>query len=260
MRPRGFSLLELSVVLTIISLLAGGVIAGKSVMRAAEIRTIMSSLQEYNKALASFVEKYGELPGDMSNATTIWGSHATCPGSYLTPSVNFETCNGDGNGQVTHNSTVASPNWLETYRAWQHMSASGLIFGKFTGVPSAVGNPNVSIGVNIPRGGVSGMGITMQQGSNAGGWPWFPSDYNLVFEYGAVASGAMTWTTGGALTGGEMFNFDSKIDDGRPSTGRVMELVGSARPSCVTTDVVATAQYIQSSTQRTCHIIFKTGY
>lgn len=271
MRIRGFTLLELSVVLTIISLLAGGVVAGKSIMRAAEIRTILSTLDEYTQAIGHFQEKYEELPGDMSRATQVWGAHGTCPGSSATPSTGLETCDGDGNGLITHTTLVALPNWLETYRAWQHLAAAGMIEGRFIGVPlNNTMDFSLGINANIPDGKVPGMGVAIQHYvSTAVAGIRFASDYGNVLEYGALFRETVVnngiWPIGGAMSGREMFNFDTKVDDGRPGFGKIMTFVNgfyTARglAPCTSDNDPSLANYVLTTNERTCHIIYKTGY
>jgi prepilin-type N-terminal cleavage/methylation domain-containing protein len=66
---RGFSLVELSIVLVILGLLTGGILAGQSLIRAAELRSITTQFNQYVSATQSFRDKYMALPGDMPNAT-----------------------------------------------------------------------------------------------------------------------------------------------------------------------------------------------
>jgi prepilin-type N-terminal cleavage/methylation domain-containing protein len=73
MKKTGFSLLELSIVLTIIALLAGGVVLGNSLLKSASMKRIITDVDLYKKSLEQFQEIYNELPGDMTNATQIWG-------------------------------------------------------------------------------------------------------------------------------------------------------------------------------------------
>ncbi len=112
-----FSLVELSIVLVILGLLVGGILAGQSLIRASELRTVSADVSRYNQAMLAFKDKYFALAGDITNATAFWGTAASCPGTYTTPSSDNTTCNGDGNGQVTS---------IETWRTWQQLTAAGL--------------------------------------------------------------------------------------------------------------------------------------
>ncbi|MGB1539945.1 MAG: prepilin-type N-terminal cleavage/methylation domain-containing protein, partial [Rickettsiales bacterium] len=77
----GFSLVELSIVLAIIGLLAGGILGGRNLIRSAELRSIITERKQYWDAVSIFHDRYMELPGDMSDAEDHWGA-ATCPGVY----------------------------------------------------------------------------------------------------------------------------------------------------------------------------------
>ncbi|MBN9993879.1 prepilin-type N-terminal cleavage/methylation domain-containing protein, partial [Listeria monocytogenes] len=69
----GFSLIELSIVLVILGLLTGGILAGQSLIRAAELRSVGEEYQKNRTAVATFRDKYFAIPGDMTNATSFWG-------------------------------------------------------------------------------------------------------------------------------------------------------------------------------------------
>ncbi len=47
----GFTLIELSIVLVIIGLIIGGVLVGKDLIKAAEIRATISQINKYNHAV-----------------------------------------------------------------------------------------------------------------------------------------------------------------------------------------------------------------
>ena len=61
----GFTFVELSIVLAIIGLLVGGVLVGRDLIKAAEIRGHVQQIEKYNAAANTFRSKYGGLPGDL---------------------------------------------------------------------------------------------------------------------------------------------------------------------------------------------------
>lgn len=113
---KGFTLLELSIVLVIIGLIIGGVTAGQDLIRAAELNAVNNQINQYRVAINTFKLKYNQLPGDMTNAQSYWPS---CVDNGV------NTCNGDGDGVVIFGS--------EGYRFWQHLSLAGLIAGSYNG-------------------------------------------------------------------------------------------------------------------------------
>ena len=67
-KKRGFSLIELAIVLVIIGLLSGGVLIGQSLIRNAELQAAINEVGKYKDAIATFQQKYIELPGAQKQA------------------------------------------------------------------------------------------------------------------------------------------------------------------------------------------------
>jgi hypothetical protein len=146
-----FSLVELSIVLVILGLLVGGILAGQSLIRASEIRSMATDVTNYAVAIQTFRDKYMALPGDMPNAVAFWGA-ADGAGAGMTAACATTdsrtladpraTCNGNGDGRVDYVTQSE-----ETKRAWQHLANAGLISGRYSG--TMIGGFRVA-GVDIP--------------------------------------------------------------------------------------------------------------
>lgn len=108
----GFSLVELSIVLVILGLLTGGILAGQSLIRAAELRSVASEHQRYVTATKSFQDKYFSVPGDMKNATSFWGAADGGDGlgtdCFNVKSTTATTCNGNGDTILQASNTAVS--------------------------------------------------------------------------------------------------------------------------------------------------------
>ena len=60
---KGFSLIELSIVLIIIGLLVAGITGGASLIKSAELRAVMSEVRNYQTAVNAYYTAAGKLPG-----------------------------------------------------------------------------------------------------------------------------------------------------------------------------------------------------
>src|ERR1035438_3595333 len=96
---RGFTLIEIAIVLVIIGLIVGGVLVGQNLINAAAVRAQISQIEKYNSAVNTFRGKYDALPGDISAAAAAQFGFVARSGT---------TGRGDGNGIVQgHNGNVA---------------------------------------------------------------------------------------------------------------------------------------------------------
>jgi prepilin-type N-terminal cleavage/methylation domain-containing protein len=126
---RAFSLVELSIVLVILGLLTGGILAGQSLIRASELRSVSADLQRLHSAVYTFRDKYMAVPGDMPNATRFWGIRAgtgsdlTC---HQTIGSTTGTCNGNGDGAADFIPGDGAM-FGERFLAMQHLARAGLL-------------------------------------------------------------------------------------------------------------------------------------
>ena len=239
----GFSLIELSIVLVILGLIVGGILAGLSLIRAAELRSVSVDFQSHKAAIQAFDNKYSALPGDMPNATRFWaaadggdGLGADC--HDVDVSASNATCNGNGNGLLNMNDGSLTPNGAEWYHAWVHLRNAGLIQGDFSG--RRVSDPRGALpGVNVPKSELSDAGyVLMGHNPGSGGtFNWYPGHYRLLLM---VGRGSSVGTQAPVLTSAEAWAIDTKMDDGKPGLGGVQVLHDNA--NCVT-DTDKAAQY-----------------
>lgn len=217
-----FSLVELSIVLVILGLLTGGILAGQSLIRASELRSVIADADRYMAATYTFRDKYFALPGDMTNAEQFWGAWSTGG----TPASVAGAKNGNGDGAYG----VTTPLQYERVQYFRHLSLAGLVEGSYAGSyaePVDVYEP----GVNTPRLRIGNgrMSVNSVAGSS------------IVRIYGATGNYLILQGSGAGfslLTPQETWNIDTKRDDGNPSMGGVMGLAEGALASrnCTTND------------------------
>lgn len=261
MRSPAFSLIELSIVLVILGLLTGGILAGQSLIRAAELRSVTAQTQRYLTTVYTFRDKYFALPGDMANATRFWGAaHATPATCYTTDSRTLSdpklTCDGNGTGIVAD----TGGNYYERFRFWQHLANAGLIEGSYSGIMDTSSLDNTP-GINAPSGKIPNSGYSIYYQYDATGASFFntmPITKHLIY-FGGERVGN---TFAPILVPSEAWNIDTKVDDGNPATGRIINHIGSSpiTPNCTNGDVEATAAYSLTLSDKLCGIILLPGF
>ena len=106
---RGFTLVEIAIVLVIIGLLLGGILKGQELITSARVRNLANQIEGIKAAYFGFQDRYRALPGDFSLATT---------------QITGASQNGNGNGQIESGA--------ESIAVWDHLSHAGFINGTYT--------------------------------------------------------------------------------------------------------------------------------
>lgn len=253
-----FSLVELSIVLVILGLLVGGILSGKSLIHSAELRSITSDYQQYVTAIHSFRDKYFQLPGDMNNATAIWGKdNANCPADSGAAAANG-TCNGNGDGTIRFG-TVASGTG-EAFQAWKQLGLAGMIPGNYTGIAGAtlstIGDAaDHSYGTNSPKSRITnaGWGITHFDNSATVTTIWTSRNH---LNWLTIGGNDHMYADDPFLTPEDAWNLDTKMDDGKPATGNIESLITWALVVCADLPT-SSGTYQLSQTGQNCSLIFK---
>ncbi len=242
---KAFSLVELSIVLVILGLLIGGILAGKSLIHAAEVRGISADFSRYTTAVYAFRDKYFYLPGDMPNAESFWGTldpaNNTCRDTAATGT---STCNGDGDGFISGTAISRS---YEKFRFWQHLVNAGLVEGQYSGTPdTSMPNQYYVTALNAPASKLPGgrygvMPTSFLSGNFAN--IYMPPTAHYIFlapsNLTAVCSSCST------LTPEDAWNIDTKLDDGMPASGRV---TANSQSTCTVTSGSSITYLLTSST------------
>lgn len=238
---KGFSIIELSIVLIIIGFIIAGIVIGQSLVAHAKIVSVTNDMSNFRASILSFKDYYDQLPGDMGNARNYWPD---CTDDLDNP------CNGNNNGKIDWD---IAANIQEDFRAWQHLSLSGMIAGGYTGLDAISGMPhNFMLGVNIPA----------SRYENAGYRILYPNPTDEAYGKSGHVIILASIVSAGNLTGSvmpplEARAVDVKIDDGDPDEGNLITLRGSDVDSskCLTgTNKVMPATYRMNDTSRSCRM------
>ncbi|SRR6266540_792199 len=257
---QGFTLMEIAIVLVIVGLLVGGVLTGKNLIRAAELRAVSAEAQAYIVAVINFNAKYRALPGDMPNATAVWGAaHATPAVCNTIDSRTLDniwrTCNGDGDFKIEMRLAGAPVD--EVFRFWQQLSNEGLIKGVFSGKDGPNGAlilGDMVSGTNVPAGRLAGSLFTpWYAGGQSGALWYFAGYYGNILLYERLNEPTI-------MTPLEARSIDDKIDDGRPGRGKIRTYNQTLQPNCATTNVAATAEYNSAYEDMACGLIAANAF
>ena len=116
---KGFTLIEMGIVLAIVGIIIGGaILKGPELIANAKNKNLVKQYQALTASVYGYQEKYAFFPGDDSAATT----HLAGTG--------YTVVNGNGNGQIT-----------EYFAAPQHLAAGGFITGSYNGTSDYIKHP-----------------------------------------------------------------------------------------------------------------------
>jgi len=212
---RGFTLVELSIVLVIIGLIIGGVLTGQQIIQNARITNSINAIQSYQAQFQTYSQNYGMLPGDDPSATARFPN-------------NLATANGGGDGRVgtgdSFNTTSSEGgNGVgESRFILSHLSAAGLIKNQVSEGSNAIQPPN-------PFGGIYGF----QNGAFAGNDSFTTT--TLCFD-NIPADAAQT--------------IDTRLDDGQTNTGTIR--ASAAISDTLTAPASGTTGYTSGTTYIQC--------
>ena len=228
-KQSGFTLIELSLVLVIIGLVVGGVLVGRDLIAASEIRSQISQIEKYNTAVNTFRVKYGYLPGDIPDPTAS-GFGFKARGLY--------GGQGDGNGFMDGIHINAAGQNCGFYSIsgenalfWVDLSTANLIDSTINTATAT----NPANGLPRPTGAdIYKYFPSAQIGSNyvytgSGTCTKYPYanvfrkrvNYFIISLVTGVYSN-INPTVDVGLTVQQAYSIDNKIDDGLPQIGRVI--------------------------------------
>jgi prepilin-type N-terminal cleavage/methylation domain-containing protein len=193
---RGFTILELTLTIIIVSIIVVSVIAGQKILEQSKLKKIVSEYQNIDSASATFFSKYGKLAGDLNIATQYFSSSYTM----------------DGNANNILDTDV------ERFTFWQHISLAGLIKGAYNPMPY------------IDSGNISDYNPdNMFPLSHSGGYfvpayffeGVFSKKNVIALARIEIESNSSLAIIEGVLKHDLIYSLDYKLDDGKPLSGNL---------------------------------------
>lgn len=182
---RGFTLVEIAIVLVIIGLLLGGVLKGQELINSAKVKNFISDFKTVPLFVYGYQDKFKALPGDDSAATTHVGAAAT-----LAPTV---ATRGNGRIEGNFNSVTATD---ESLAFWQQVRLANLASGPTdfssaelitAGVPRNPDGGRIGIQSAAPITGMAGSYFVCSEGVQGK----FAKQIDVTMDDGNTASGVV---------------------------------------------------------------------
>jgi prepilin-type N-terminal cleavage/methylation domain-containing protein len=211
---KGFTLVEIAIVLVIIGLLLGAILQGTELIDNSRIKKASSDISSISAAYLSYQDRYKRLPGDdgpnLATLTARGGDWATV------------TQFGNNNGVLTANLNNTWNGGGEHDNVWQHLRAAGYI----------AGNPADQGAAALPNNAWGGlMGITVQ--AMGGGLNGTKICMSQVPGKSAAA-------------------LDLQLDDGLGNSGRIRATLGASGVNTNPGNVALAAPYDEGNVYTIC--------
>ena len=178
---KGFTLVEIAIVLVIIGLLLGGILKGQEMITQAKIKNAVSDFSGISAAYYGYQDRYRALPGDDPNAATRWSGAISGGGNGVVA--------GAYNADCTGTLTAA----MESCLWWDDLRRAGFVAGA---------------GGRQPFNAFGGM-VGVQTGSNGGTPP------TALGGFGGLIICSANIPDKVAIA------IDTQMDDGKIATGTV---------------------------------------
>lgn len=137
---KGFTLVELAIVLVIIGIILGAVLKGQELINNSKIKRVYNQYREVLAAVYTYYDKYGKYPGDDPNAATRWASASPVP------------TNGNNDGLIGGFTFGCTTQTTETCQAWYHLRLANILTGSGVQAPSNAFGGTMGIGYGTVQG------------------------------------------------------------------------------------------------------------
>lgn len=186
-KQKGFTLVEIAIVLVIIGLLLGGILKGQELINSARVRNLADQNSGVQAAYYGFIDRYRQVPGD-------YPSVAASQAMGVTVNLPVAASATDGNGRVD--------NTLEEAAAvWEQLARSNFLGGGFTPAAAIPAN-ETAYATNSPVNAFNGpLILTRNQG------------------FTGTVSTRLNLHMGRNVPVNIARELDLKVDDGLPNTG-----------------------------------------
>ena len=198
---RGFSLVELAIVMLVVGLVIGGLLLGRALITQSEVKAVVGNFNGLTAAYFAYRDRYAAEPGDDAKASGRWA--------------NGSARDGNGDGRISGNYDETAPTSAnlgsftidgtagESLNFWWHLRLAGLV-REPPGAASIASQPKNGFAglIGVQTGGAGLQGLTMCQAN---------------------------------LPGNVAEAVEGQLDDMKPSTGHFRGLLQTQNPQSLAT-------------------------
>jgi prepilin-type N-terminal cleavage/methylation domain-containing protein len=238
---RGFTLVEIAIVLVIIGLLIGGVLRGQELLNSARVNSISSQQSAISTAYYGFIDRYRTMPGDLTAPQALLINNLTAPVAL----------GNQADGVVPIADSAAFFNNLSQagFISCTPCSAATIVTPGATAATAATYIPPVTLsGSNTMVNVYSAPLVFTLNPASLGG----ATAGTINFLASSAEIGKPMLTSGNTIQSNMLAELDRKSDDGNPSGG-------SFRYTDIGVNGVA-APYVAAAVSNACWALNGTTY
>lgn len=206
--PRGFTLVEMAVVLLVAGLLLVGVLSGQALLTSMRVKDLVATAGELSEAAARFRERFHFLPGDFPLSAA--------PNQEITGLTGICATGGNGDGEIRAAQASGPLTLTESACAPVHLYRAGFV-------------RKASVELRSPYGAVRIVGNSVAAGSTVASGPNpVPATVRNLIELDLLPCDVA-------------LEVDLKLDDGNLATGKVRASVATCTAGAGTAAVPSLA-------------------
>ncbi len=257
---KGFTLVELAIVIIIVGLIVAGTLAGQSLIEQAQIQKQIKTIREIDLTYKTFQLKYNALPGDISeeHAMTFFNSNP-CSTGIISDLLMDHNISGNEDGLIRTNT------YPEHACVWQHLFQSGFYQLKGPSALSLSNIPPFGLRPDEDPTPLTDVDFSVDTGYYFALWPAYD---NAIVEiqaeddlYDLIDSNVLhvRGFSSNFMPPENVHSMDTKLDDGRPGTGNFMALSWETEGCFSLPDTnypIPSSEYILNETLKSCSFIY----
>lgn len=242
-KAKGFTLIEMSIVLVIIGLIIGGILKGQEIIESSRQKATITQIDGVRSAVNSFVDLYNGVPGDYLRATN--RIQALSTGTNV---------NGTGDGRIGPAAVAAAATFstasnaiathLENLNFFNHLAGAGLMGG--VSVQTTVADQTFfGEGSLLPTAPIAGSGMSIINGTG------FDGRVSHWMRLHATVAGPTV-----IISPKRSYEMDLKSDDGTPSAGDMQAATAAGAQTANTCNGATAAVYNVLGQTANCILMF----